>query len=78
MFKVAESQCNQCLFSQNRIVRDEDKQQILAECKARDAHLICHKAKDVCCRGFYQRFSTNLIRIAGRLGVIRFVKVEEK
>ena len=79
--KICEHQCNQCLFSPNRIVSASRKAQVLRECIKKDAHFICHKAsikdQDVVCRGFYDRFSTNLIRIMGRLGAIEFVKPEE-
>ncbi|KIL42101.1 hypothetical protein SD70_02655 [Gordoniibacillus kamchatkensis] len=61
MFQVAEKRCNECLFSANKIVSDERKAEVLADCALNDAHFICHKAtlkgKDVCCRGFYDGYS---------------------
>ena len=41
-------------------------------------HRICHHSKDVCCRGFWNRHKDKfqLGRIAQRLGMVRFVKVD--
>lgn len=75
MFKVYAERCDQCLFSKDKIVSDARRTQILKDCRRRDSHFICHKSKDVCCRGFYDTQSCNLIRIAGRLGAIEFVPV---
>lgn len=75
MFKVYAERCDECLFSKDKIVSDARRKQILTDCRRRDSHFICHKSKDVCCRGFYEKQSCNLIRIAGRLGAIEFVPV---
>lgn len=76
-FQVCEKPCNQCLFSKNRIVPAARMREILAGCKRDDAHFICHKAsiagREVCCRAFFDTRDTNLIRVAGRLGMIEFV-----
>jgi len=77
VFKVYETKCDQCLFSKDRIVSNSRRVEVLAECKRRDSHFICHKAtllnQDVCCRGFFDTQTSQLIRIAGRLGAIEFV-----
>ena len=69
--------CNQCLFSKNKIVSDERKEQILRDCRRNDTHFTCHKAsieeKDIVCRGFYERETSQMIRISGRLGMLKFV-----
>lgn len=76
-FQVCENSCNQCLFSKNRIVSAARVREILAGCARDDTHFVCHKAsiagREVCCRAFYDTRTTNLIRIAGRLGMIEFV-----
>jgi hypothetical protein len=81
MFKVTEKRCNECLFSQNKIVSDERRRQVLAECEQNDSHFICHKSSmngsDVCCRGFYDAKSTNMIRIAQRLDAVEFVPIPD-
>jgi hypothetical protein len=79
-FKVCERECSQCLFSSNRIVSSTRMAEVLRDCQRKDTHFVCHKAsiegENVACRGWYDRFSSNLSRIAGRLGVIEFVDVE--
>jgi len=80
MFKVCAKRCNQCLFTDNKIVSDERKEEVLDECVRNDSHFICHKHDDVCCRGFYDEDpgATNLMRIMGRLNGIEFVEEEKK
>ena len=77
MFKVCEGQCAHCLFTPNRIVSGKRMKEILNDCRKSDTHFVCHKAsiagKEVCCRGFYDTQTSNLIRIAGRLNCIKFV-----
>ena len=59
------------------MVRPGRQKQILEECKRKDSHFVCHKAtllgQEVCCRGFYDRVSTNPIRIMQRLDAIEFI-----
>jgi hypothetical protein len=83
MFDVMKERCDQCLYSDDKIVSDERRKSILASCRKNDAHFICHKAtiegKEACCRAFYdanpQR--TNLMRIAARLNAVRFVTIAD-
>ena len=77
MFKVCSEPCDQCLFSKNRIVSAARAREVLIDCKRNDAHFICHKTDDTCCRGFYDTRTTNLIRIAQRLRMIKFVDVSK-
>jgi hypothetical protein len=81
MFKVCEQKCDQCLFTPDRIVSKARMQEILAECERKDIHFVCHKAtiegEDVCCKGFYDARTSQLMRIAQRLNKVEFVKVEE-
>ena len=84
MFKVRHERCDQCLLSPNRIVRPGRVAELLEECERKDCHFVCHKATinglDVCCRGFYDAnpHASNLMRIAERLGVVRFTDDEGK
>jgi hypothetical protein len=77
MMKIYSERCDQCLFSPDKIVTNKRRAEILRDCKRRDCHFICHKAsmngEDVCCRGFYETQTSNLIRIMGRLNGIEFV-----
>lgn len=85
MFQVCKKRCDQCLFSSAKIVSDSRKAEILRDCVVNDAHFICHKhtihdvKSQVCCRGFYDADpgASNLMRIAGRLGMIEFVEEPE-
>lgn len=79
MFKVVATQCDQCLFSPNRIVSAARAKEILKDCAKKDTHFICHKTENACCRGFYNADpgASNLMRIAGRLVAVEFVDVGE-
>lgn len=82
-FKVCSGQCDQCLFSENRIVSKNRKNQIIQDCLATNSHFICHKGslvgEDICCHGFYQSYGSqiNLIRVARRLNAVEMVDVDE-
>ena len=75
MFRVLAKRCDQCLFSNARIVSEEGAQGIIAECLATDSHFICHKTQDVCCRGFYDTHKLDVwpIRLARMWGLVDFV-----
>ncbi len=75
--KVKKERCNQCLFSKNAVVSNRRKKDILNGCRKNDSYFICHKAtiegEDICCKGFYDTQTSNLIRIMQRLGAVEFV-----
>ena len=77
-FNVCKEKCDQCLFTDERIVSKKRMVQIIKECRQQDTHFQCHKGtiagKDICCKGFYDTQTTNLIRIAQRLNMVRFVE----
>ena len=73
MLKVKKKCCGQCLFSKNKIVSDKRKDQLLNEIEMEDGHFICHKSNDHVCRGFYEKKTSNMIRISQRLGMVEFV-----
>lgn len=81
MFKVCDKKCKKCLFTKDRIVSKERMAQILEECEQKNTHFICHEAsmkdEDVCCSGFYETQSSNLMRIAQRLNMVKFVNMDE-
>ena len=82
MFKVCAEQCDQCLFTPNRIVSVKRMKQLLKQLAREDSYFECHKhtinQRSVCCRGDYNRnpHRTNLMRIAHRLNAVRFVDLE--
>lgn len=77
--QVCEKQCDQCLFSKNRIVSAAAMKDILKKCAHQDTHFLCHKGtikgKDIVCRGFYDRYDSKVIRMIKWLGesLIQFV-----
>lgn len=76
MLKVCKGQCNQCLFSENRIVPVSRFKQIVRDCKKNQTHFMCHKEENVVCGGYYEKLGpfSQMIRIAERLGVVQFVQ----
>ena len=46
--------CDQCLYSDARIVTLNRKADIEATCHRDGVHFICHKFKDVACRGWLE------------------------
>jgi len=77
-FKVRAKPCANCLYSKDKIVSDERRDELIEGLSRKDAHFICHKNEDVCCYGFYKRNTTNLIRIAQRLGAVEMVDGETR
>ncbi len=80
---VQKEKCNQCLFSDNRIVTVARMKEILNDCSARDTFFVCHKSTVkndnwVCCKGFWDKFkhNFNLGRIAQRLNFVREVTIK--
>lgn len=89
MFKLCSQRCNECLFSPGKIVDQDRKEEIINKCIANNSFFVCHKfgiegdegtiGEDVCCRGFYDSYGSqiNLIRIAQRLRSIEEVDAQE-
>lgn len=79
-FLVTNHECDQCLFSKERIVSSARMKDVLSECSRKDTYFVCHKATieghNVACRGWFERFSCNLSRIAERLGAVKYVDPE--
>ena len=78
MFEVCEKRCDQCLFSNDRIVSKSRMASIVKDCRRKDTHFICHKHSEVggeaMCRGYFEtQPPPQMLRIAGRLGMIKFV-----
>lgn len=78
---VQKKMCDQCLFSENKIVSDKRKEQILTECKTKNRHFICHKAtiagKKATCHMFYKKCTNRQIsRAFEEAGLVEFVDIE--
>lgn len=79
-FKVQAKQCKTCIYKKCSPLN-------LAKLEAEIAdphdcgfvgHRICHHSKDVCCRGFWNKWKNHfpMGQIAQRLGFVRFVTVD--
>jgi hypothetical protein len=80
--KIMKERCDQCLYGPNKIVSNARRAELLREISAKDSHFICHKAQiageEVSCAGDWeQRGCGQMGRIAGRLGILRFVDLAE-
>lgn len=87
MFTVQKTKCNQCLFTNNRIVSIKRMKEILKDCKKRDSYFVCHKDQTVgegngklCCRGFLDNFKNdfNLGRMIQRINYIKEVEIGDE
>lgn len=73
--KICAQRCDQCLFSENRIVSVPRMVDIIKQARKADQYFVCHKHTDVMCRGWHeQQPPSQMERIADRLGLIEYVK----
>lgn len=77
---VAESPCDQCLFSSKKLVDEPRKRDILRECYVKGTYFICHEAsiagRAVICHNFAKSkdgAGNQAIRVATWLGAIKYV-----
>ncbi len=87
MFKVYEKPCENCLFTDNRIVPPGRASEVIKESINDQTHFVCHKSSmgdykngdQVCCKKFYDEAGGKIqkIRIAERLGVVEFVELPD-
>lgn len=88
MFEVMQKRCDRCLFGPDPIVTPERRRDIIHSLTEEENHFVCHHATiargegdrpGVCCRADYDRnpARTNLMRIAGRLGAVRFISEQD-
>lgn len=79
--------CDQCLFTDRKIVPDDRRDDLIKGCLEKDLYFSCHKdmvhnysksGRELCCRGFYDRYGTHSssIRIAKALGIVKFVSFD--
>lgn len=79
MLKVFKTPCENCLFSDDKIVSNARKKELLSNCKKEQTHFICHKStikgEDTVCSGFYKKMGhvSQLIRIMQRIGGIELI-----
>lgn len=79
--KVCAKQCNECLFSNNKLVNEERKQELLTQCEIEQTHFNCHKGsligQNVVCNGFFRNRTTPFLDIMKATGKIEFVEPED-
>lgn len=79
MLKVCEKKCSECLFSENKIVSDLRRNEIVRKLKRKDTYFHCHKgslrSETWVCRGSFEMMP-QMVRIAGRLGALQFIDPE--
>jgi hypothetical protein len=82
--KVYKTQCKNCLLSPDSIVSPARRKQIIKKCTSEQTFFVCHKSsiqgdEDVCCKTYFDRLGhhSQMIRIAGRLGMIQEIEQEE-
>lgn len=81
VLRVMAKRCDECLYTQNKIVSDSRRDEILARCATTETHFVCHKASncgfDVMCRAHWEatKHTTLRNRLAIELGVV--VEVSE-
>lgn len=75
--KVKKEKCDQCLYSDNRIVSKKRAAQIMKDTIKNDCNFECHKGTisgdEIICRGSFDHHPGQMARIAGRLGMIKFI-----
>jgi len=75
VFRVQGSKCDQCLFSDNKIVNDDRKEEVLRTTLKKDTFFVCHKTDDVCCKGYWDKYKDKFTvgQIAQRLNLMKEV-----
>jgi hypothetical protein len=79
--EVQKQMCNECLFSNNKIVSDARKKQIIQDCKDNNNYFICHKSSiaggKAECHGFYKNKANPIVtKMLEDTGCIEFVDVK--
>jgi len=79
-FNVLAKRCDECLFTENKIVSPERADALTQEALANDGFFVCHKATlcgiVVGCHGFFDQHNTPPTAIAKAFGFVRFIKEE--
>jgi hypothetical protein len=82
---VCAVECSTCIFNTTPAnvlhLRPGRLRQLIESCRRRDTYVVCHSTMDTAqpavCRGFFDRFSSNAIRIFGRLDAIVYINPPE-
>lgn len=81
MFEVMKHPCQNCLYTEDRIVSPERAEGIIRQCNEKSGHFICHVAsirgQDICCHNFYKNMENKKVRLAKAWGLTRFVDMRK-
>jgi hypothetical protein len=77
---VCQAMCATCIFRPGNLMelKAGRVRQMVDEAKAAQSAIVCHKTLDgdnAVCRGFYDRFPTQPLQIAERMGIIEEIAV---
>lgn len=80
---VCAEMCPTCVFRPgNRMhLRPARLRGMIEDAKANQSCIVCHSTLDggnACCRGFFDRYPTQPLQIAERLGLVEYVDVPNK
>lgn len=70
---LASKQCDECLFTKNRLVTGERAAAIIRECKQEDKQFICHRGSEagvnLHCAGMHKLQPSRSYRLAEMIGI---------
>lgn len=71
---VAHKRCDQCLLTENRIVSEDRKNEILEDCEQSGKYFLCHKAtlrdENIICAGFFDLKINSACNVAENYGLV--------
>lgn len=83
VFEVVSHRCDECLFTANRVVAEDRKDEIIDIALSKNSYFTCHQAqivgRDLCCKGFFDEHQndTLVIRLAKDLNLLHFVDLPD-
>lgn len=73
--RVMSKRCDQCLYTEARVVSVERAEEIMRDCERRERYFLCHKGKEpTVCRGFFDSGVDTLCRVASALDAVLLVE----
>lgn len=82
--KIYNHACDQCLFTDNKIVPDERAQEVIEQALASDSWFECRKGtlqgQNIVCRGFWNKHKKDSLatRLALMLNMFEFVEISQE
>lgn len=82
--KICNKACDQCLFTDNKIVPDDRAEEVVQEALSSDSWFECHKGtlqgQSIVCRGFWNKYKKDSLatRLALMLNMYEFVEIPQE